>query len=169
MGIVTALAVASLLSGCQEPVEAPDAETDDSGTYVETPPDAASCSWDDQGFTLSTPGGATGGYHLGMAQTGACVDCWTGEDCLHGDRGLDHSTVVFCHPLPASGGRLDTVQTVDAVVEGSTTYLRAGQQLTYFLTEISSGDCWIWGHDLSWFTGLGCVDAGGGCQGDAHR
>ena len=97
---------------------------------------------------ISDPEGRTG-WSFGMAETEAGSAGWFGEDCFVGTGGI-----ALCHPIP--GRRLVLDQgSFDEVEEGTRTLLWSEMDLTYFL-EAPDGDCWVWGHDPSYYDGLGC-------------
>ncbi|NOY27320.1 MAG: hypothetical protein GXP62_15740 [Oligoflexia bacterium] len=138
--------------------------TDGGGT---TAPLTMDCAWDGSGISVDLVNGDSAGYSFGMAETDCGGDCWTGEDCLYGYTLGDGSVLSYCHPLSSTGGYLTTVGDSDLIVEGSTTILDpATMYITYYLEEVSSGDCWIWGYDTSYYGGVGCSDLGPGCTGE---
>lgn len=125
------------------------------------------CEWAGGGLDVTLTGGDSAGYWVGLAETecgGAA--CWTGEDCVYGYTTGSGTTYNFCHPASASGVFLQTVDSFEAIVEGSTTIHSASTVNTYFMEEVSTGTCWVWGADTSYYGGLGCTDIGGGCTGE---
>ncbi|MCK6505840.1 hypothetical protein L6R53_21040 [Myxococcota bacterium] len=124
------------------------------------------CAWGGGGIEVELSGGDPGGYFFGLAETRTGGDAWTGEDCLYGYTTSSGTVYSYCHPLSAEGGFLVTVESILDVFEGSTTLHSAVLDNTYYLAEAATGDCWVFGHDTSYYGGLGCLDLGGGCQGE---
>ncbi len=90
---------------------------------------------------------------FGMAETGV-DDGWMGEDCLNGD-----GDTQVCHPIGDGVDRVLTQVCSSAeVIAGSTTFLDAGREpfLTYYLSDAE--DCFVWGHDITYYAGLGCTE-----------
>lgn len=88
-------------------------------------------------------------WRFGMAETEAGSVGWFGEDCFFGT-----ADIQLCHPI--EGRRLDLDQGPFADLEaGTRTLLWSDMDLTYFL-EDDQGACWVWGHDPSYYDGLGC-------------
>ena len=125
------------------------------------------CAWDSSGLQVDLTNGDSAGYNFGMAETDCGGQCWTGEDCFDGYTASDGTVYNYCHPMSATGGYLTTVTTVADIVEGSTTVFSADLTTSYYLEEVTSGDCWTWGYDTTYYTGYGCADIGGGCTGNA--
>jgi hypothetical protein len=118
-------------------------------------------SWGEEptdGVTLTFDCGTASGYQVGFAETGAGDDGWYGEDCLPGEK----SGADLCHSVPAAGTELSHVETLDEVVEGETTLLRAELVDGITWVVISADDaaeCWVGGHDPSYYDELGCAFA----------
>ena len=130
--------------------------SDDSGSGTNSPggPDF-SVSWGGSSMTLSISGGS-GSYWFGMAETG-CADpgnCWYGEDCLYGDL---TGTYYYCHPADSNGVTLQYTSDLD-LDESSETLLNESlaSDVTYYVESASSGECWAWGHDTSYYAALDC-------------
>lgn len=100
-------------------------------------------------LTIHDPDGRTRWY-FGMAETGAQEFGWYGEDCFRGSDPHAH-----CHPV--SGATLHLVHEPDPtrIVDGSSTLMITGLDLTYYL-EDSRGNCWTWGGDYGYYSVLGC-------------
>lgn len=125
------------------------------------------CAWSSGSLTIDLVHGDPAGYRFGIAETSCSGgECWTAEDCYLGYTLSDGSVLSYCHPLSRAGGQLTTVSLPTDIVEGSTTLLSSATQNTYYLKESSSGECWVWGQDTSYYGALGCSDMGGGCAGD---
>ena len=135
----------------------------DGGT---TPALTLDCAWGGGGIDVILTNGDSAGYNFGLAETNGNAQAWTGEDCYLGYLANDGTLYDFCHPLAASGGFLTSVGSFDDIVEGSTTIHTAAIENTYYLEEVSSGSCWTWGDDTSYYGGLGCADVGGPCTGE---
>lgn len=100
-------------------------------------------------------------YELGMADTNPeSADPWTGEDCFLGYTDADGQTWSLCHEMGPYGTALATVDTLDDLVESETTMLRDEQEdfITYYAISTATGECWTWGADPAYFSGLGCVE-----------
>ena len=120
-----------------------------------------SASWSASGVTISIEDGS-GSYEIGMAETDpASPDPWTGEDCLNGYTTGSGTTYLYCHPASSTGVALSTVTSLDDIVEGETTIFSSSLSsvITYAATSDSTGECWTWGHDTSYYTGAGCTAA----------
>jgi len=141
-------------------------DTGTSGDGGATAPFTIDCSWTSFGISVNLVNGDDAGYNFGMAETDCGGDCWTGEDCFDGYALGDGTVLSYCHPLSSTGGYLSTVQDVDLIVEGSTTLHISTINNTYYLEEISTGECWTWGYDSSYYGGHGCTDIGSGCAGE---
>lgn len=135
----------------------------DSGT---APATTVECTWDGTGLDVTIVNGDSSGYNLGLAEVAA--EGWTGEDCYLGYTAGDGTTYEYCHPASASGVFLTTVGDFSKVVEGSTTIHSGAINNTYFLEEVSSGLCWVWGDSASYYGDLGCSDISSSltCTGD---
>lgn len=92
-------------------------------------------------------------WAFGMSETGS-PSGWLGEDCYQG-----YAAYNLCHAI-GPNTVLDQVASCAAadVVAGSTTLLSADKDpyLTYYL-EDSAGSCFVWGHDVSYYGPLACV------------
>lgn len=117
-------------------------------------------------ITITDPLGNTD-WNFGMAETEAGVGVgWFGEDCYLGTGSWN-----YCHPITGTTLHLDQVADIADIVEGQTTLFWTGMDLTYFLEDANTGDCWVWGHDTTYYYGLGCSVLGanngrrGGCSG----
>jgi len=156
------LASLSLLAGCF------DTGTGDSGTSTDTTTDtqtpaelAATVEWGASSITVTLTGMDDGGYYFGMAESSASTDPWTGEDCMDGYTTGSGTNYTYCHPVPASGVMtLNYGGGFDDLAEGSETVF--GSQafdgdVTYYLEETSTGDCWVFGRASSHYDNLGCT------------
>lgn len=124
------------------------------------------CAWGGGGLDVTLTGGDSAGYWVGLAETDCGGQCWTGEDCVYGYVASSGTSYNYCHPASASGVFLSSVGSFDDIIEGSTTIHSASLNNTYFMEEVSTGTCWTWGYDTSYYGGLGCSDIGGGCSGE---
>ncbi len=119
-----------------------------------------SSSWSSSGVTISIENGS-GSYTLGMAETDpASPDPWTGEDCLDGYTLSTGEVLLYCHGLSSSGGALSSGGDPNALAEGSETVFTSALEdvITYAVWSDTSGECWTWGNDTSYYTGdAGCV------------
>lgn len=116
-----------------------------------------SVTWNSGSVDLSLTGSFSSPY-FGMAETG-CADpgaCWYSEDCIYGDL---TDTWFYCHPTNKNGVSLLYGGDLRALVEGSETVFGGPSfegTVTYYLED--GGDCWVWGHDTSYYSGLGCIE-----------
>lgn len=155
-----------------------DSRTDallETGTYVDTAgevsegeaegPLEADATLSANGVTITIENGS-GEYVLGMAETDpASPDPWTGEDCLNGhvDAGL-----LYCHRLSSTGGvrehgfltdLADDAEDDDDGYLSMYTLFFEDLQVTYALWN-EDMDCFTWGQDSTYYTGVGCTDLG---------
>ena len=104
---------------------------------------------------------------IGIAETNAACEsaeygCWTGEDCIYGYVSPDGSVELgpYCHPF--SGGSLSLADgSADCTVtEGSSTCFATPdyEGLVTYYAENATGDCWVWGSDVGYYSGLGCTN-----------
>jgi len=116
-------------------------------------------SWSASGVTISITDGS-GTYTLGMAETDpASSDPWTGEDCLDGYTLSDGTVLLYCHPLSSSGGAFSSGGDPNDLDEDNETVFTSALEnvITYAAWSDSSGECWTWGADTSYYTGEGCT------------
>ena len=95
---------------------------------------------------------------LGIAETGcgSPENCWYGEDCVYGDLSGSYR---LCHPLQSGTNTLLQVGSLEELVEGKTTLFSAVfEPYVTFYFEDFSGACRVWGHEVSYYDGLGCVE-----------
>ncbi|MFT5686870.1 MAG: hypothetical protein ACI8RZ_007827 [Myxococcota bacterium] len=116
----------------------------------------ASVSWGASSVDLTLTGGVAG--YFGMAETD-CADpdeCWYGEDCIYGDL---TETYFYCHPTNANGVSLLYGGAYNTLYEGTETVFGGSSfdgSVTYYIEQ--GGTCYTWGHDTSYYSGLGCTD-----------
>jgi peptidoglycan/xylan/chitin deacetylase (PgdA/CDA1 family) len=133
--------------------------TGSSGGTTSTSPVTVTLNWTGStptsglDVTINDPLGRTG-WDFGIAETEAGTGGWYGEDCWTGTGGWQ-----YCHPMAGNTLHLDQVPTVGDIIEGSTTLLWSGMNLTYYVA--NGGDCYVWGHDTSYFAPLGCTGING--------
>ncbi len=105
----------------------------------------------------------TGCTEFGLAETGTSDDPWTGEDCLYGYEGVD--ATPYCHPFDGASLSLAYGGDYSALAEGSETVFPGttnsdGEEfsgrVTYYVG--AGADCYIWGQDVSYYSGLGCTE-----------
>ena len=129
----------------------------EAGTDTDTNADFdASVAWGSSSVDLTQTNGAAG--YFGLAETG-CGDpsnCWYGEDCIYGDLTGNY---FYCHPTNANGVSLAYGGAYDAISEGADTVFTDSSfdgTVTYY---VEQGDaCYVWGHDTSYYSGLGCTE-----------
>lgn len=107
-----------------------------------------SWSWDSyDNLTVSITDGPSGGYRLGMAQTGV-QNGWDGEDCLLGN---------VCHTLEQTGGTVLNVTSVAEVMDGYTLFAAEhDSSITFFVETADGSACWVWGDDPSYYHSEDC-------------
>lgn len=119
-----------------------------------------SASWGPSGVTIDIENGS-GTYELGMAETdSASPDPWTGEDCYEGYTLGDGTLLLYCHPLSSSGGSFTGGGNPNSLDESSQTVFTSAFEdvITYYVSSDSTGECWVWGHDPDYYSGLGCTE-----------
>lgn len=122
---------------------------------------AVRVSWGPETVELAVSGGP-GAYWFGIAETAGCEDCWTGEDCIFGYE-TDGMTLSYCHDAGDVGALLFYGGDAAALPLGSTAFPGpdAAERVTYYLesdTEYGGdGSCYVWGADVSYYDGLGCM------------
>jgi len=145
----------------------PDTDTTESGELV------VSVQWNDDGLTpLDTDGDSLPdincddsvdiaitdplletAWSFGMAETGS-GNGWFGEDCFEG-----YANFNFCHSIGINANipEVSSCSALD-VADGATLFdAEKDPFLTYYL-EDSLGNCFVWGHDTSYYGPLACVD-----------
>ncbi|MFT5679451.1 MAG: hypothetical protein ACI8RZ_000355 [Myxococcota bacterium] len=145
--------------GAEELADGQDNDCDDEIDEGITEALAMSVSWSGGGLTVSITGGS-GAYELGIAETGEGVSGWYGESCIPGDepRGYDDYGYEVCHSLSATGGFITSVYPEIGDVGTNLTLFQQdfAPNLTYFLGETGSADCWVMGEDVSYYSDFGC-------------
>ena len=120
------------------------------------PPFDADVIWGTIAVQVTQTNGVAG--YFGMAETG-CGDpdkCWYGEDCIYGDL---TGAYYYCHPTGADGVTLAYGGSYDSLSEGSETVFGDASfegTVTYYFEQ--GEDCYIWGHDSSYYSGQGCSE-----------
>lgn len=117
-----------------------------------------SLRWSSSGLEITISGSASR-YEIGMAETGAGSDGWFGESCIPGQEpwGYDDYDYDVCHTLSATGGFLDHVSSLSRVGDGSTLFNQGlADDITYFIADTSSTDCWMSGHAPSYYDDFNC-------------
>jgi hypothetical protein len=132
-------------------------------------PPPPSATWGPSTVTLSVAAGP-GAYWFGMAQTSngdagtAGSDDWTGEDCVWGYETVAGDTLSYCHWAGDAGVALAYGGDLLDLQEGSTVFVDSSfdGQVTYYLESDpvygGDGSCYFWGHDASYYGGLGCTE-----------
>lgn len=112
------------------------------------------------GVTLTITCGS-GGYEFGMAETDqASDDPWTGEDCFNGYTTGDGTVYDICHVADSTGVVLSGGTLGDLCDDCGVTIMQnvASSVTTYYVSSDATGDCWVWGHDVSYYGTLGCTE-----------
>ena len=134
----------------------PDADPDDTAPPGDVPAVAPSVhvTWSGSQVAstleveIDDPAGRTS-WSFGMAETEAGEAGWYGEDCFVGLGAYTH-----CHAFEGDTLVLQRVRTPAEVESGESTLFWPGMNLTYVLDD--GDDCWVWGHDPSYYDPLGC-------------
>ena len=114
--------------------------------------------WDADGVELVIDGPDVN-WQLGIAETDAGNQGWTGESC-GGETMFDADV---CHSIDPDGGRVASVHPdVDRVDDGFTLFNASfAPALTYILHAAEpiryAFDCIVWGHDPGYYGEFGCV------------
>ena len=125
----------------------------------------ASVTWNANSVTLEITGGdIDASYSWGIVETGATCeygsgDCWTGEDCLDGYTIGSGTTYSYCHPLDDNSITLEYGASPEGLTEGQSTAFGNSDfdgSVTYILEDVASGVCYVWGHDTTYYSGIGC-------------
>ena len=149
-----AFAAALFVVGCDNGKDSGGAEAD-----ADTDADAdfdASVAWNSGSVDLTQTNGSAG--YWGLAETG-CGDpsnCWYGEDCIYGDL---TKTYFYCHATDAGGASLLYGGDFAALNEGTETVFGGSSfdgTVTHYVEQ--GADCYIFGHDTSYYSGLGCTE-----------
>jgi hypothetical protein len=153
---------ASTYPGADELADGRDNDCDDEvdeGVTVEEL--SVSATWSGSGLTVSISGGS-GSYELGMAETGAGSSGWYGESCIPGDepRGYDDYGFDVCHSLGSTGGFITSVYPdITDVGTNQTLFDEIHEpDLTYFLGEVGTADCWVFGEDVAYYRDFNCTE-----------
>lgn len=150
--------------GAEELSDGQDNDCDDKIDEGVTQDDEVSVgvTWGESGVTVSISGGSGGSYEFGMAETGAGVNGWYGETCIPGDEpgGYDDYGYDVCHRLGGSGGAVTSVYpSIDDVDENQTLFDEVHDvDLTYFLGEEGTSQCWVFGEDVDYYSDFGCEE-----------
>ncbi|MEZ4318470.1 MAG: hypothetical protein R3F61_13240 [Myxococcota bacterium] len=135
-----------------------DVDTDETDTDTEPPPalevsvELVDGSPDSMVITITN---GDESYNFGYGQTAvqaAGGSGWFGEDCY-----LGTGSYQLCHPVGMTGATLTYVAAPGDVVEGSTMLLSVDTPasstpaLTYILIGETSGECWVWGDDITYY------------------
>ncbi len=134
--------------------------TEKGDTGAAAGPSAASVSWGASSVSLTVDGGS-GEYWFGMAEdTTTSTDPWTGEDCVYGYVTGTGSTLAWCHAADTSGTTLTYGGDPNNLAPGDTVFSQGYDGfVNYYLeayVEDGYGDCWVWGSQVSYYSGIGC-------------
>jgi hypothetical protein len=121
-----------------------------------------SLAWSRSGVKITLTNGS-GAYDFGMAETGVGDPGWYGESCVLGEEpwGMPDYGYDVCHTLSSTGGTVIGVRNVSDVADGTTIFTESihdAGNITYVLFSESTGDCWAWGHDASYYDEFGCAE-----------
>ena len=142
----------------------------------------ADIDWNEDGLVLSIQNGENLQLVFGIVETttecagDAVYGCWTGENCSEtsGYLSPDGTNIgPYCHSVGATELRLnyslDLTDVMDGVtgtnvIPGTRTGFPAPTaeesyeyKVTYYLNNINSQDCWVWGVDTSYFEDKNCT------------
>lgn len=126
---------------------------------------SASVTWGGSSVDVAVSGGG-GAWWFGLVETGSgcgAGECWTGEDCVYG---YDAGGTVFnyCHDAGDSGTSLSYGGDPSALAAGTTVFPSAEYDglTTYYLESDpefgGDGQCYVWGDDPGYYSGLGCTE-----------
>ncbi|MFT5680146.1 MAG: hypothetical protein ACI8RZ_001051 [Myxococcota bacterium] len=147
------IAAAMLTIGCTDGTKSTGGDEADADTDADADFDA-SVAWNAGSVDLTQTNGVAG--YFGMAETTCAGECWFGEDCIYGDL---TKTYFYCHPTNADGVSLLYGGAFASLSEGTDTVFGGSSfdgSVTYYAEQGSS--CYVWGHDTSYYSGLGCTE-----------
>jgi hypothetical protein len=149
-------------------------DDDDDDTTTTTPGLTVDVTWTDDGLTpedtdgdslpdincddsvnvtISDPLGQTS-WMFGMAETGSPAG-WYGEDCY-----LGYASFNFCHSIGIDSTITEVTDCSAMSVADGMTLLDAEKDpfLTYYLEDGTTGDCFVWGEDTTYYGPLSCTE-----------
>ena len=159
-------------------------DTGDTGeiTIVPISKPVADINWEEGSLELVITNGEDIQLEFGIVETTTqCVSdavygCWTAENCdsSTGYTAPDGRPIgPYCHPVGETGVSLEYSENLTDVMDGVTgTNVIPGTRtgfpsptgeenyefkVTYYLNNISSQDCWVWGVDPSYFETSNCT------------
>ncbi len=106
-----------------------------------------SVTFDQTGLDVRIQGGS-GPYRFGLADTGAVLPGWLGEDCLMGTSSFD-----LCHDNVSAHFHLTTVYDPGDVIPGSTTLFDRFAEGGATFVVFDGSDCYTRGNDPAYYPG----------------
>ena len=108
---------------------------------------------DSVAITITDPMGQTA-WKFGMAETGS-PSGWYGEDCYLGYAGYN-----VCHNIGVSSTITEVTSCALADVADGMTLMDAKKDpfLTYYLEDGTTGDCFVWGEDVTYYGPQSCTE-----------
>jgi hypothetical protein len=143
----------------EEAEDTGETETEDTGEEEEELFMEIGVEWTATGIDLNITNGDESGYWFGLAEDGA--EGWTGEDCYLGYTLTDGSVLAYCHPADVDGVSLGYGGGTSDLQEGVETVFvddAAKDSVTYYLEDVATATCWVWGANPSYYAGLGCEE-----------
>jgi hypothetical protein len=142
----------------------------------------ADIDWEEGNLVLNITNGDDIQLEFGIVETttecaaDAVYGCWTAENCdsSSGYTSPDGTPIgPYCHPVSSTGVSLEYSANLTDVMDGVTgTNVIAGMRtgfpapteeesyefkVTYYLNNISSQDCWVWGVNPTYFETSNCT------------
>ena len=118
-------------------------------------------TWSRTGIELDITDGSSAGYAFGVTETDpSAVDPWTGEDCYLGYTTGGGKLLEYCHP--AKDGRSTYVYggnplSLDEAHETVFSDAAYRDSVTYYLEDLGTRKCWVWGDEPRYYDALGCT------------
>lgn len=140
-----------------------DADADaDADTDTDTDADMTiSVTWGASSVDFAFSPSASDDLLVGIAETADSENPWTGEDCLNGFV-LEGGDVLgpYCHAVGAGDTALSLAYGGDPnnLAAGTTVFDASFDGLVSYIVYDSTGACWTWGEDTSYYSGEGCTE-----------
>ncbi|MFT5684044.1 MAG: hypothetical protein ACI8RZ_004985 [Myxococcota bacterium] len=140
----------------KSPWDSGEDDEDDTNTQYEKEDTSlgVSVEWHSTSVNVTLTNGVAG--YFGLVETGCLENCWLGEDCIYGDV---TKTYFYCHPTNQDGVSLLYGGAAESLKVGAETVFSDSHfdiLTTYYVEQGSA--CYVWGHDTSYYVGLGCTE-----------